>query len=107
MRRQRVGAHKGNWRTRRPNTLTSGFASHGMDMKIPRVRFDDRGRSHATRLLKEGVDPKGARERLEHATIAVTLDLCSHVMPGMREDVAARVDRALKSGLGRRAKHET
>ena len=95
------------WRTRRPNTLTSGFASHGKDVKIPRVRFDDLGRSHATRLLKEGVAPKGARERLGQATIAVTLDRYSHVMPGAREDVAARVDRALKSALGRRAKHET
>lgn len=58
-------------------------------------------------MLKEGVDPKLARERLGQATIAVTLDRYSHVMPGMREDVVARVDRALKSALGRRAKHET
>ena len=98
---------KGRGEPVNPNTLTSGVASHGEDMKIPRVRSDDLGHSHATQLLKEGVDPKGARERLGHATIALTLDLSSHVMPGMREAVAARVDRALKFALGRRAKHET
>ena len=45
--------------------------------------------------------------RLRHATIAVTLDLYSHVMPGMQEDAAARVDKSLRTALGRRAKHET
>jgi integrase len=85
-----------------PNTLTSGFTSHVRNMSIPRVRFHDLRHTHATQLLKEGVHPKVAQERLGHATIAVTLDLYSHVMPGMQEDAAARVDRALKSALGRR-----
>ena len=98
---------KGTGEPVNPNTLTSGFASHVKDTKIPRVRSDDLRHTHATQLLKEGVHPKIAQERLGHATIAVTLDLYSHVMPGMQEDAAARVDRALKSALGRRAKHET
>jgi integrase len=86
-----------------PNTLTSGFASLVRRTDIPRVRFHDLRHTHATQLLKEGVHPKVAQERLGHATIAVTLDLYSHVMPGMQEDAAMRVDRALKSALGRRA----
>ncbi len=85
-----------------PNTLTSGFASLVRQMDIPRVRFHDLRHTHATQLLKEGVHPKVAQERLGHATIAVTLDLYSHVMPGMQEDAALRVDRALKAALGRR-----
>ncbi len=90
-----------------PNTLTSGFASRVRDMDIPRVRFHDLRHTHATQLLKEGVHPKVAQERLGHATIAVTLDLYSHVMPGMQEDAAARVDRALKTALGKRVEHDT
>ena len=44
-----------------------------------------------------------AHERLGHATIAVTLDLYSDVMPGMQEDAAMKVDRALRTALGKRA----
>ena len=57
----------------------------------------------APHLLKAGVHPKVAQERLGHATIAVTLDLYSHVMPGMQEDAAMKVDRILKSALGKLA----
>jgi len=54
--------------------------------------------------LKLGVHPKIAQERLGHATIAVTLDLYSHVMPGMQENAALMVDTALRAALGKRDK---
>jgi len=89
-----------------PDTLTSGFASFVKTLDIPRVRFHDLRHTHATQLLKEGVHPKVAQERLGHATIAVTLDLYSHVMPGMQENAALRVDMALRAALGKRDKIE-
>lgn len=89
-----------------PNTLTSRFASVVKDLDIPRVRFHDLRHTHATQLLKEGVHPKVAQERLGHATISVTLDLYSHVMPGIQEDAALRVDRALKAALGKHHENE-
>jgi integrase len=87
-----------------PNTLTSGFANFVKQVEIPKVRFHDLRHTHATQLLKEGVHPKVAQERLGHANIAVTLDLYSHVMPGMQEDAALRVDTALRAALGKRNK---
>ena len=87
-----------------PNTLTSGFANFVKALEIPKVRFHDLRHTHATQLLKEGIHPKVAQERLGHATIAVTLDLYSHVMPGMQEDAALRVDNALRAALGKRDK---
>jgi integrase len=87
-----------------PNTLTSGFANLVKGIDIPKVRFHDLRHTHATQLLKEGIHPKVAQERLGHATIAVTLDLYSHVMPGMQEDAALRVDTALRAALGKRDK---
>jgi len=36
-----------------------------------------------------GVHPKVVQERLGHATISTTLDLYSHVTPGLQEAVAA------------------
>jgi hypothetical protein len=36
--------------------------------------------------------PKVASERLGHSQIGITLDLYSHVLPGMQEDAAARAE---------------
>jgi integrase len=63
---------------------------------IPRVRFHDLRHSHATQLLLAGVHPKIAQERLGHSTIAITLDLYSHVTETMQEDAAARIDAAFR-----------
>jgi integrase len=37
------------------------------------------------------VHPKVVQERLGHSSIAITLDIYSHVAPGMQEDAAARL----------------
>ncbi|MGY9014551.1 MAG: hypothetical protein ACKVG9_04565 [Rhodospirillales bacterium] len=38
-------------------------------------------------------------ERLGHSNIGITMDLYSHVLPGMQEDAAERVDNALRAAL--------
>jgi integrase len=43
-------------------------------------------------LLKGGVHPKVVQERLGHASIQVTLDTYSHVVPGLQEAAARRFD---------------
>ena len=48
----------------------------------------DARRTHASLLLKQGVHPKIVQERLGHAEIAITLDLYSHVAPGLQKAVA-------------------
>ncbi len=65
----------------------------------PRLRFHDLRHTHATQLLLAGVHPKIAQERLGHSTIAVTLDLYSHVTPTMQEDAAARIDAAFRGAI--------
>jgi integrase len=64
---------------------------------LPRLRFHDLRHAHATHLLASGVHPKVASERLGHSRVGITLDLYSHVLPGMQEDAAAKVDAALKA----------
>jgi integrase len=71
---------------------------------LPRIRFHDLRHAHATHLLSAGVHPKIASERLGHSKVGITMDLYSHVMPGMQEDAAARVDRDLEDVINRRAK---
>jgi integrase len=69
---------------------------------LPRLRFHDLRRAHATHLLASGVHPKVASERLGHSNVGITLDLYSHVMPGMQEDAAARIDDALRIAMAKR-----
>ena len=55
--------------------------------------------SHATQLLKQGIHPKVVSERLGHATVAITLDTYSHVLPGMQEEAAESIDAALRKAM--------
>ena len=72
-------------------------------IKLPRIRFHDLRHAHATHLLSSGMHPKVASERLAHSRVAITLDLYSHVLPGMQEDAALRVDDALRLAIQKRA----
>ncbi len=56
-------------------------------------------KGHATMLLQANVHPKIVSERLGQSTIGLTLDRYSHVLPGMQEDAARRVDAAFESAL--------
>ncbi len=71
---------------------------------LPRIRFHDLRHAHATHMLSSGVHPKIASERLGHSKVGITMDLYSHVMPGMQEDAVARVDHDLEDVINRRAK---
>jgi integrase len=42
------------------------------------------------------VHPKFVQELLGHATIAITLDTYSHVLPGMGDQTAAAMDEVLR-----------
>ena len=55
--------------------------------------------THATQLLKAGVHPKVVSERLGHASIGITLDTYSHVMAGMQEEAAEKIDAGLRKAL--------
>ena len=52
-----------------------------------------------TKLLKAGVHPEVVSERLDHASIGITLDAYSHVMPGMQEEAAEKIDAGLRAAL--------
>jgi len=55
--------------------------------------------SHISHLLAAGVHPKVASERAGHASIAITLDVYSQVIPGMQEGAALKVDAARGKAL--------
>jgi integrase len=62
---------------------------------LPHMRFHDLQHTCATLLLSRGVHPKFVQELLGHATIAITLDTYSHVMPSMGDATAKAMEDAL------------
>jgi integrase len=68
--------------------------------KLAHVRFHDLRHTHATQLLRQGVNAKVVSERLGHAAVGFTLDVYSHVLPGMQDDAARRIDAALRPIIG-------
>jgi integrase len=62
---------------------------------LPPIRFHDLRHDAATILLKAGQHPKPVQEMLGHASVAITLDVYSHVLPGMDDGLAATMDEAI------------
>jgi integrase len=62
--------------------------------------------SHASHMLASNVHPKIVQERLGHSSIAITLDIYSHLMPNMQEGAAATVDGVLRAAINKRAEDE-
>jgi integrase len=77
-----------------PNTVTHAWIKLVQRIDIKPIRLHDARHSHASLLLKQGVHPKVVQERLGHASIQVTLDIYSHVTPGLQEAAAVRFDQA-------------
>jgi integrase len=50
-------------------------------------------------MLGAAVHPKIVSERLGHSKIGITLDLYSHVLPGMQDDAVAKLDAAMLGAL--------
>jgi integrase len=70
-------------------------AKHG----IP-YRFHDLRHTCATLMLEAGVHPKVVQEMLGHSTIAITMDLYSHVSPNLQEEAALKLDAILQGSSG-------
>ena len=62
---------------------------------LPTIRFHDLRHTCATLLLSKNVHPKIVQEMLGHATVAITLDTYSHVLPGMGDHAATAMEDAL------------
>jgi integrase len=62
---------------------------------LPPIRFHDLRHTCATLLLGANVNPKIVSELLGHASIAITLDTYSHVLPNMQSEAAEALENAL------------
>jgi integrase len=79
-----------------PGKVTSLFHSALERADLEKIRVHDLRHTVATLLLKAGEHPKVVQEILGHSSIAITLDLYSHVAPGMHDQAISRLDQALR-----------
>jgi len=78
-----------------PSNLLKQYKSLLARAGLPEIRFHDLRHTAATMLLGRGVAAKVVSEQLGHASIAITLDTYSHVLPTMQQAAADALDAAL------------
>jgi len=78
-----------------PRNLMRTFYNHIEYANVTRIRFHDIRHTHATILLKQGINPKVVAERLGHSNIRITLDTYSHVLPTMQSETANKINELL------------
>ena len=92
-----------------PDTVSHAWVKIVKRVGLKHFRLHDARHTHASLLLKQNVHPKVVQERLGHATISTTLDLYSHVAPGLQEAAARRFDDAFgprHNGVADKARRE-
>jgi integrase len=80
-----------------PTNVTRSFNALVQQTGLRRIRVHDLRHTAATLLLRAGVPAKIVSERLGHASIGITLDLYSHVLPDMQDDAASAMGQILQS----------
>lgn len=85
-----------------PQTVTAAFKRIAIELGIPTIGVHGLRHSSATMMLASGISPKVVSQRLGHASVSITLDTYSHVLPAHDQAAAdfighslAEADRAL------------
>ena len=84
----------------RPDVFSTEFGVLIRKTEVPPVRFHDLRHSHASQLFRAGIHPKIVSERLGHSGVGITLDTYSHLLPGMQEEAASKLDSAFRAAGG-------
>ena len=79
-----------------PDTLTQEFRFLVKALELPPLNLHGLRHAFATLGLVGGMAPKTVSEHLGHSSIVITLDLYSHVLPSMQEELVNVVANLLK-----------
>lgn len=78
-----------------PKRFSAKFNELLKNNNLPLIRFHDLRHSHASLLVKLGVEPKIISERLGHSNIGITMDLYSHLYEDVDREVADRFEKLI------------
>lgn len=90
---------KNNGEMINPSTFSHQFSDFLKKNGLPSIRLHDLRHTNATLMLQSKIPPKVASARLGHSTIAITMDLYSHVLIDMEEETAKKLDNILYNDL--------
>ncbi|MFD5174138.1 tyrosine-type recombinase/integrase, partial [Bacillus mycoides] len=76
-------------------TFRNHFIRTTHNAGIKEIKFHDLRHTHATILLKQGVNAKIISERLGHTDISMTLNVYSHVLPNMQEEAVKNFGKSI------------
>ncbi|MED1089749.1 site-specific integrase [Bacillus paramycoides] len=79
----------------RRSTFRCNFDKLIRNAGVKKIKFHDLRHTHATLLLKQGVNPKIISERLGHTDISITLSVYSHVLPNMQEEAVKNFSKSI------------
>lgn len=83
----------------KPSAFTSAYRDLLRRRKLSGPNFHALRHSHASQLLKSGVDAKVISKRLGHSRTSFTMDVYAHLMPGQDEEAANRTNAGLSKAL--------
>ena len=75
-----------------PHSITNAWKRLVKKAGFQGMRLHDARHSHANLMLIQGVNAKIVSERLGHSSVSITLDVYSHVLPGLQEAAAQGFD---------------
>jgi integrase len=87
-----------------PSAFTSAYRELLKRRGLAGPNFHALRHSHASHLLKAGVDPKLISSRLGHSRASFTMDTYAHLLPGADQSAAERVNESLVAALERNRK---
>jgi len=82
-----------------PTTISHAFSNAIAKAGLPHLRLHDLRHTYATLLLKGGQHPSVVAAQLGHASVRTTLDVYSHVLPGLQEAAARSMEGFLPKQL--------
>ena len=74
-----------------PSFVSKNFHALARSAALPKIRLHDLRHSYATLALASGVNPRIVSGRLGHSTVALTLDIYSHVLPQQDQQAAEAI----------------
>jgi integrase len=77
------------------NLRQRSFAPLLKRARLARITFNDLRHTCASLLFQRNVHPKFVQELLGHASVAITLDTYSHMLPGMGSEAADAMGEAI------------
>ena len=82
-----------------PESIYDRLRVLGKRIGVPRINVHMLRHTAASLLLEAGENPKVVQELLGHSSISITMDIYSHVIPGMKKQAINKLSALIDEGL--------